>query len=150
MMITVDSFERFGEQAPFDPVTASLGPVSRRAGSLDDSGKIAGHFGRLGETLAVLYRSEGTLRLLLGDEDIVITGGVEVRHERGHTFNRLTVGTRHIDYPRPADELDENDLTACAEPEDFDLGLFLANVLGDPARCERMYRLPTEVSEDAD
>ncbi|MFD0270439.1 hypothetical protein ACFVGY_28335 [Streptomyces sp. NPDC127106] len=29
--------------------------------------------------------------------------------------------------------------TDFAEPEDFDLGLFLANVLGDPARCERMY-----------
>ncbi|MFD7629704.1 hypothetical protein ACFV7Q_27390 [Streptomyces sp. NPDC059851] len=138
MVITVVSFENFGEQARFDPGTAALGPVSGRTGPLDNSG-IAGTFGRLGDILAVLYRAEGALRLLLGDEDIAVVEGLEVRHERGEIFNRLTVGTRHLDYPRPSTELAEDDMTAFAEPEDFDLGLFLANVLGDPARCGRMY-----------
>ncbi|WP_327412069.1 hypothetical protein [Streptomyces sp. NBC_01233] len=142
-MITVVSFEAFAERAPFDPGTAVLGPVSHRSGPLDHSG-IAGTFGRLGDTLAVLYRAGGTLRLLLGAEDIAVTEGLGARHERGETLNRLTVGTRHIDYPRPADELDEDDLTALAEPEDFDLGLFLANVLSDPARCDRVYRSSAE------
>ncbi len=139
MMITVVSFDRFGEQVPFDPGTSVLGPVVNRTGS-PGPGEIAGHFGRLGDTLAVLYRADGSLRLLLGDQDIVVTAGLEVRHERGVAVNSLTVGTRRIEYPRPADELDEDDPTAFAEPEDFDLGLFLANVLGDPERCDRMYR----------
>ncbi|MER5778300.1 hypothetical protein ABT144_29195 [Streptomyces sp. NPDC002039] len=146
MMITVMSFERFGEQASFDPGTGMLGPVSSRTGSLDHTG-IGGTFGQLGDTLAVLYRADGPLRLLLGDQDIVVMEGIEVRHERGETVNRLTVGTHHIDYSRPADELNEDDLTACAEPEDFDLGLFLANVLGDPARCNVMYRSTAEGAE---
>ncbi|NXY95496.1 hypothetical protein HYE82_14075 [Streptomyces sp. BR123] len=139
MVITVVSFGNFGEQTRFDPGTAALGPVSGRSLPLDH-GEIAGTFGRLGDTLAVLYRAEGALRLLLGDEDIAVVDGLEVRHERGEIFNRLTVGTRHLDYPRPSNELDVDDMTAFAEPEDFDLGLFLANVLGDPARCDLMYR----------
>lgn len=149
MMITVMSFDRFGEQAPFDTGTARLGPASRPSGTPDLAG-IAGHYGHLGETLAVLYRVGGTLRLLLGDQDIPVTEGLEVRHERGETLNRLTVGTRRIDYPRPADELDEDDPTAFAEAEQFDLGLFLANVLTDPARRDRMYRSAAEGFRDAD
>ena len=149
MMITVMSFDRFGEQAPFDTGTALLGPVSRPTRSPDLTG-IAGHYGHLGDTLAVLYRVGGTLRLLLDDQDIPVTEGLEMRHEHGETVNRLTVGTRHIDYPRPAAELDEDDLTAFAELEQFDLGLFLANVLGDPARRDRMYRSAAEGSKDAD
>ncbi|NJP80398.1 hypothetical protein HCK01_24355 [Streptomyces sp. AA8] len=34
----------------------------------------------------------------------------------------------------------EDDPTAFAEAEDFDMGLFVANVAGDPGRREAVYR----------
>ncbi|MFK0256293.1 hypothetical protein [Streptomyces sp. NPDC090445] len=139
MQITISSFERWGDQASFDTDSAVLGPIRRAAGPDVSSGS-RGCFGRLGEILAVLYRVDGVLRLRLGDRDMVLTGDLAARHERGESINNLTVGTLRIAYPRPVEELDEDDPTAFAEPEDFDMGLFLANILNDPDRCDRTYR----------
>ncbi|MFF4386340.1 hypothetical protein ACFY0G_05990 [Streptomyces sp. NPDC001552] len=134
-MITVRSFDDSRDEAPFEPGTSVLGPVSLPTGA-----PVRGEFGQLGDTLLVLYRADGALRLLVGDQDIEVTEGLEARHEFGEGSNTLTVGARRIDYPRPDHQLYEDDPTPFVELEHFDLGLFLANVLSDPPRCGRMYR----------
>ncbi|MFH8789231.1 hypothetical protein [Streptomyces roseoverticillatus] len=140
MSIMVRSFDRFGEAAAFDPASGELGPRTR-AGSPPPGQAPAGHYGELGGVPVVFYRTAGGLRLRLGERDVAVDGRLDIRHERSADRCLLTVGTTTLTYPAPDTLTDpEDDPTAFAEPEDFDMGLFVANVAGDPGRREAVYR----------
>ncbi|GAA0441638.1 hypothetical protein ABZ951_02835 [Streptomyces sp. NPDC046215] len=140
MSIIVRSFDRFDEAAAFDPAGGELGPRAR-VGSLPPGRTPAGHYGELDGVPVVLYRATGGLRLRLGERDVAVDGHVEIRHERSSDRCRLTVGATTLTYPAPDTLLDPaDDPTPFAEAEDFDLGLFAANVAGDARRRDAVYR----------
>ncbi|WP_404955687.1 hypothetical protein [Streptomyces sp. 147326] len=139
-MITVQSFDRYGEWAGFEPATGSLdvhrgyGPAPQCAPSP------TGHYGRLGDLLVVFYRYEAALYLRIGDHHIEVGSSPEARHERFEGHCRLTIGSTSIEYPAPPVLIDPaQDPTPFAEPEDFDIGLFVADVLRSPARRTALY-----------
>ncbi|HEY5834424.1 hypothetical protein [Streptomyces sp.] len=142
----VHSFDREGETALFDPETGRLSAVA--PGTRPDPGApVLGHFGALAGRLVVLCRAGKTLRLRVGDTDVPVGPGFLVRHRRtgdvcelsvvDEATNRSVVDVR---YPAPADLAGgEFDPTPFADDEDFDLGLFVANVAGDPDRRNIIY-----------
>jgi hypothetical protein len=91
---------------------------------------------KLGATLVVLHAVDGQLSLRLG-ADVVPLGGATAQIE-GSELRKLSilrdgaVVARHS-YPNPVHPFMEWDITM-AEEEDFDLGLFVANVLSSPRR----------------
>ncbi len=104
-----------------------------------------GYFGKLGDAEVVFYASAGKLRLSadkdpveLSDDLQVELAGEELRTLRlcrskdagGDVLLRLS-------YPNPVNPPMEFDLTM-AEEEDFDLGLFVRNVVSSDRRREFM------------
>jgi hypothetical protein len=148
----VHSFDRFGETAGFDPDTGVLDtPVA--GGSASAATSVHGHYGTLGETSVVFYRdsegrgSEGLL-LRAGETVVPVDDTVSVTHEQhdGHRTLRVTdrasgdVALR-LDYTVPEPIVaPEDDPTPFAEAEDFDFGLFIANVASDPRRRSLVYQ----------
>ncbi|MFF3322752.1 hypothetical protein [Streptomyces sp. NPDC002889] len=89
----------------------------------------------------MLYRARGVLRPRLAERDVVADGDLETRHERDGDRCRPTVGSMSVEYPVPETVVDPaEDPTPFVAAEHFDLGLFVVNVLGDPARREIVYR----------
>jgi hypothetical protein len=103
---------------------------------LSTKGRAQGLFMTLGSTLVVLHAADGQLVLRLGADVVPLRGataeleGAELRRlaivRDGAVVARLT-------YPNPVHPFMDWDGTM-AEEEDFDLGLFTANVLGSPRR----------------
>lgn len=67
--------------------------------------------------------------------------GTEIRHGSDGTSCALAIGELTLRYPIPPEWAGlGSDLTPFVELEDFDFGLFVANVANDRARAERLYR----------
>ncbi|MFD9591266.1 hypothetical protein ACFWA9_00705 [Kitasatospora sp. NPDC059973] len=113
-------------------------PTERTAGPSDAP---HGHYGELAGTPLVLYRHADGLRLWVGGEVIPLDGSVDVLHRVVGSDCVLTVGQYiEIRYPAPLEWYGlQDDLTPFAEAEDFDLGLFTANVVHDPGRSAQIY-----------
>ncbi|WP_328395179.1 hypothetical protein OHS70_08185 [Streptomyces sp. NBC_00390] len=136
-MITVRSFDRPAEWALFDPKTGELGPRQR-----GDTADGAGVYGEPAGVLVVLYRERGVLRLRLGKQDFVADGELEVHYMREGGRRVLTVGGTTLGYAAPDSAADaaEDPMLPFLEGERSDLGLFVVDVLGDPARMHTIYR----------
>ncbi|MCX5096961.1 hypothetical protein OOK36_51330 [Streptomyces sp. NBC_00365] len=142
----VRSFDIDEEAAQFDPYTGRLTPLGAMASAAP--GSFHGHFGSLAGVTVVLYRSAEGLRLRIGEHtDVLLAGNVIVRHERSGDTCTLTVADTaggppmvELSYPAPEDAVDDAfDPTPFVEKEDFDLGLFVAQVVADPRRKDTIY-----------
>lgn len=113
-------------------------PRDEVAALLDEP--LGGHFSQRLGPLAVLYRGDGGLRLRVGDLDYGLDQ-VTAEWSRTESTARLTLNTPSggevFEYPAAAHH--EFDFTAGVEEEDFDFGLFLANVIRDDERASRLY-----------
>ncbi|WP_030765926.1 MULTISPECIES: hypothetical protein [unclassified Streptomyces] len=139
-MIIVQPFDHYGERAGFEPVTGSLVVHGRNQPAPDGEPSPTGHYGRLGDVLVVFYRFDDDLRLRIGDREIALGDGSEARHERLEDRCRLTIGNSSVEYAAPRGLIDPaEDPTPFAEPEDFDIGLFVVSVLGSPSRRTSLY-----------
>jgi len=112
-----------------------------------DWSAVSGDFVIADGVLVALYRVGDELRLRVGrDETTLCTGAVErtVAGQRAKVIVRSTSGERFTwEYDlQPLDPPLSSDPTPGVEAEHFDFGLLLVRVAGDPARIERMYRVP--------
>ncbi|MFJ6480953.1 hypothetical protein ACIQK6_12640 [Streptomyces sp. NPDC091682] len=139
-MMIIRSFDRYGEWAGFEPATGSLEVHGRGEPTPPGAPDPTGHYGTLGDVPVVFYRHGATLHLRIGDQEIGLGSSPEARHERLGGRCRLTIGSTSVVYAAPATLIDPaEDPTPFAEPEDFDIGLFIVNVLEDPARRDSLY-----------
>ncbi|MEV7598946.1 hypothetical protein AB0O91_16335 [Kitasatospora sp. NPDC089797] len=134
----IADFDRYGRGADFDPATGRLG--SGRA--VDPAEAVHGHYGRLGRTDVVFYRGADGLRLRAGEHDLPLDAATPVRHRIAEPECVLTVGRSvELRYPVPPEWYGlADDPTPFVEPDHFDLGLFVANVLAGPDRGAGLYR----------
>jgi hypothetical protein len=135
---------RHAEVADFDPKTGAL--ARRERTSEDDGEPIRGLYADLDGETAVFYRGDdGQLRLRVGDVVCPFgadPGGFTWSSDRGRSAiaiqnakgERIDVQYDVPDWPPPS-----LDLTPFIEREHFDFGLFVRNVLADPARAQRLY-----------
>ncbi|MFI9365141.1 hypothetical protein ACIG5E_29435 [Kitasatospora sp. NPDC053057] len=134
----VAGFDVSGRAADFDPATGRLGPERTV-----DSGRMThGHYGQLAGARVVFYRGADGLRIRVGERDTRLDAATAVCHQVVGRQCVLTVGqVTELRYPVPPEWSGlENDLTPFVDAEDFDLGLFVANVLADRDRAARSYR----------
>jgi hypothetical protein len=151
----IHSFERFGEIRQFDPVTGALTPVSRLAGSPVPT---YGHYGLLGEKSVVFYRSGASLLLRIEGSTTPLDDTHRVSFQQNGDRRLLRVTDRStgsivasLEYTLPDPVVaPEDDPTPFAEAEDFDFGLFVANVANDRGRRDRIYRDLDQASGAAD
>lgn len=133
----VARYDDFGWGARFDPETGELGP-ERALGS----GELPqGHYGTLSGHRTVLYRAADVLWLRMGALRVELDGSTKIEHRVVATTCLLTIShglKLHYPAPQEWDDLG-NDLTPFAEAEDFDFGLFIANIAQDPVRAARIY-----------
>jgi len=127
--VIVESFLEQDRLQQLDPATGKLS-------SPEGPGEAKGVFMQLGRTLVALHAAEGALTLQLGAEQVPLAGATAAMAGRElrtlHILRDGEVVARHV-YPNPVHPFMEWDLTM-AEEEDFDLGLFVANVLSSPER----------------
>ncbi len=126
MRLLVESFLKMGAFAELDTETGELGPAPPGA----ERKRLTGAFMKLGREMACLYAHGGDLFLRVGPE-VARLGDVKVAIA-GEGLRRLTVERdgREIlshQYPNPVNPPADLD-GSLAEDEDFDLGLFAANV----------------------
>lgn len=142
------SHRSFDTVADYDPATGTITTFSRKT----EPGRVssrqgAGVFDNLGGRRVLLYRLAGVLYLQVDDQRITMEGlAVEVHSAKGDRVLRvladgaivfeLTYRPTHLDPPL------SDDPTAFVEEEDFDFGVFLANVSRDRGRQARMYAEP--------
>ena len=144
----LQSHQSFDTVAEYDPSTRTFTTFSRNVEpSRVPTGQLSGVFDHLGERRVLLYRLDGVLYLEIDDDRIPMEGHVvEVYAANEDRVLRvfgnstvvfeLTYSSPHLDPPL------SDDLTAFVEEEDFDFGLFLANVSRDQERQSRMYAKP--------
>ncbi|NNH71863.1 hypothetical protein HLB23_18710 [Nocardia uniformis] len=146
----VYSFEKHLQVADFDPETGALRRFER--GELPAGTEPAGYFGELGaKDPAVFYRGTDGLLLRVDDEIIALDDPDAEVHWEQIDPNRAGLliltpqRTYRLDYPNSLTELrqDPNFGMSGEEPEDFDFGLFISNVLADPNRRTRILPIPT-------
>ncbi|MFH9347518.1 hypothetical protein [Kitasatospora sp. NPDC017646] len=134
----VASFDRYGRGAEFDPATGRLGPER----TVDSRQVINGHYGQLALARVVFHRGADGLRIRVGERDIRLGTATVVRHRVDGSHFVLTAGQiTELRYPVPPERAgQEHDPTPFVEAEDFDPGLFVANVSADPVRAAGIYR----------
>ncbi|MEU4115411.1 hypothetical protein AB0F71_13055 [Kitasatospora sp. NPDC028055] len=134
----IADFDTFGRVADFDPATGLLGP-GRTA---DPGQRVHGHYGQLARVGVVFYRATDGLRIRVGEHDTRLDAATAVRHRIVGPQCVLTVGrVAELRYPVPPEwSGPADDPTPFVDAEDFDLGLFIADVLADRARAARVYR----------
>jgi hypothetical protein len=146
----VESQDRFEDVGDFDPRSGRLvelkrnEPAARRL--LTES--LRGHYARLSDKLAVLYRDDGDLWLRLGEHAVPLRAQPpSVRYERtDRQHARLALladgaEVAAVEYrpgPTIGPPLDE-DPTPFIDAEDWDFGLFVHNVMTDDGRRQRIY-----------
>jgi hypothetical protein len=138
----VHSFDHFGEVRRLAPATGDLTPA-------DPSGTgVHGHYGLLGDTVVVLYRDGEDLLLRIGGTLVPVDDSVSIGYDRvGNrrllevTDNATGAVAARLAYTLPEPIVaPEDDPTPFAEAEDFDFGLFIANVANDAERRSAIYR----------
>lgn len=118
---------------------------------------LIGWFSMVTDRRVLFYRWGGELRLRVGDATPIRLTGLQAdwRSSRGKARFALrdgrTVVLREVHSLSRDIELIDSDPTPFVEPEQFDIFLFVRNVLHDPARMQRVFRNvsagPSEVSE---
>ena len=143
----IQSYDRWVVMAEYDPGSGAVKEFTRPP---KGAFVCTGHYASLSGILAVLYRSNGALWLRIGagvrnlDQTAV---SVRFHSEAEFSFLELidgqdvVVGVR---YRNKLDELRSDDPTPFVEPEHFDFGLFVKNVVEDTARRGRIYALDLE------
>lgn len=132
MRVLVQDFLRADAFFEFDPETGALSTAVAAAGA-----RPCGVTMQLGEARATFFGHQGKLELRVGDDRVALRGDVAVKLT-GEDLRKLAVHAgdlvvlRHA-YPNPIDPPMDFDL-GMAEEEDFDLGLFVANVAGSAER----------------
>ncbi|MEU6642711.1 hypothetical protein ABZ863_09175 [Saccharomonospora sp. NPDC046836] len=129
----------------YHPETKTMEEVESSPGSK----KVDGAFGQLGDILAVLYREDDDVVLEVGNYHfwLGVQTGVSVVHS-GSGLNRSLTIVREssedsvvVHYPLEEGPVPtELDSTPFIEDEDFDFGLYIANVANSPERLDRIYR----------
>ncbi|MER8105535.1 hypothetical protein [Kitasatospora sp. NPDC094016] len=132
------SFDLFGRVADFEPATGELSPER----AIEPGQETHGHYGALAGTVVVFYRDSDGLHLRVGVGECRIESSAQVRHRIQEPECVLDIDqVAELRYPVPSEWYGlENDLTPFVEAEDFDFGLFIANVVGDQRRVEGIYR----------
>jgi hypothetical protein len=127
--------ENFLKQAELRELDLGTGRLAEPTGSPART-DAKGVFMTLGETLVVFHTEDGALTLRIGDDVVPLEHAtVELEGEDLRTLRVLREGEEvaRLSYPSPIHPFPEWDLSM-AEEEDFDLGLFVRNVLGSPTR----------------
>jgi hypothetical protein len=130
--LLVEDFLKQSHLQELDLGTGQLGPAADAA----SRGDAKGVYMQLGDALVVLHALDGTLTLRIGD-DAVPLGGTTVELE-GEDLRKLRVlrdgeEIARLSYPNPIHPFLDWDFSL-AEEEDFDLGVFVRNVLASPTR----------------
>ena len=140
----VQSHERFDVVAEFDPESGRIQPYARPDG-MSPTGT-DGWFATLGDSCVVFYRHAGRLWLRLADRTFDLDGDASVdwRAEDGTAAFAVADddGQVVLHYPTGARSgpMTTEDPTAFVEDEDWDLGLFIANVIFDEERSDLVRR----------
>lgn len=140
----IQSHEQFDVVAEFDPESGRIQPHSRPDG-LSPAGT-DGWFATLGDSRVVFYRQSGRLWLRLADRTFDLDGDASVdwrveagmavfavADDDGQVVLRYSTGAR-------SDPVTSDDPTPFVEDEDWDLGLFIANVMFDEERSDLVRR----------
>jgi hypothetical protein len=130
--LLIEDFLKQDHLQELDLATGQLEVPTRKVSRSDAKGV----FMRLGDAVVVFHAQDGALLLRIGD-DVVPLGGTTVELE-GEDLRKLRVlrngdEIARLSYPTPIHPFVDWDFTL-AEEEDFDLGLFVRNVLASPQR----------------
>jgi len=150
-VLILESNDRFDDIAELDTATGRITWYSRRKHREIDTTAIDGHIAVVDGYPVCLYRLDGELNLRIGAVTVELMDDASVRLT-GEGIRVLSIRRRGVEcckwsYARPViDPPLSKDTTFGVEEEHFDFGLFVRNVMADPARRERMYRrsLPSE------
>lgn len=141
----LQSHRSFDLVAEFDTVTGTLEEFSKSC-HLErvDSKRNGGVFDYLGVHRILLFRI-GTDLLVQVDGHLLNCADLSIEtlktpHGRRLSFRSEGVLKISIEYSVSSDLSSHDDLTAFADAEDFDFGLFLANVSLDRLRQDRLFQ----------
>ena len=135
----VRSHDRFDVVAEFDSLTGRLVPYPRQPGI--GLNATSGWFAVLDGRCVVFFADQGQLKLRIGTSSFLLDSGTIVQWEAcdqdvvlsvSDSSTQTTVVYRVNPPYIPADL----DMTPFVSPEDWDLGLFVFNVMSDPERSE--------------
>jgi hypothetical protein len=139
-MLLIKYHDRIDIIAEFDPETGRTDILPRPQG-LPVTGT-DGWFSLLGGLCVVFYRQGGRLWLRAGERIIDLDRDPTIEWHREGDISSLTIGDqrgeivlRYRTGPRSGPALQE-DPTPFVDEEDWDLGLFLSNVMFDAERIE--------------
>lgn len=139
----IESFRKFGEFREFSPETGEIGSEILVGGP---GTKSYGQYYPLGQSLGVLYRSDDQLWLWVGTDRIAISmvsAASTLRLDSGRSILRMTADGHGYSWEYRLSANIESGVTSFAtfgeEDEDFDFGLFIANIVKDPERQRRLY-----------
>jgi hypothetical protein len=140
----VHSFDHHAEVADFVPTDGTL-RTYRRSVAPTRTAPLRGHYATLDREIAVLYRDTGGLKFFRPGVGVVeLSSGVTVSWQLV-TRNKAQLSISGDDPVQIVYRSNANRIAAriAATPngrrEDWDFGLFIANVLKDPERRDRLY-----------
>lgn len=140
MKLLVQDFLKSAKLHQLDTETGEVSPAPLQGSAQQTGEQAKGYFAALGRTPVVFYAHRGDFHLRAGEDVQSLSGAtVEVTGEGLRTLRILKNGevVLRVAYANPVNPPMELDLSM-AEEEDFDLGLFVKNVVGSPKRRERM------------
>ena len=132
MSLLVEDFLKQNHLQELDLRTGALRAPARAA----ERSEAKGVFMQLGDALVVFHSLDGVLTLRIGDDAVPLNGAtVELEGEDLRKLRVLQGGEEvaRLSYPNPIHPFPDWDFTL-AEEEDFDLGLFVRNVVASPQR----------------
>lgn len=140
----LQSHDRFLERLKMGPDEASLASATEaEAKQLP----LIGAFSSINGRRILLYRWDGELTLRVGDEAPIRLTHAEADWTCSNGISVFTLRLRgrqilREEYPLSRDiQWIKGDPTPMVEAEDFDFFLFVRNVLHDPGRAARIYRI---------
>jgi hypothetical protein len=140
----VYSFDQHAEVADFDPTDGTL-RTYRRSVAPTRTAPLRGHYASLAREVAVLYRHAGGLKFFRPGVGVIDLDSGVVASWQLVTKNKAQLSFSGVPGLQIVYRSDFNRITAqiAATPngsrEDWDFGLYIANVLKNPERRERLY-----------
>lgn len=133
-MVWLRSNERFNDVVELDENSGEWRAPTR---SEVVPSQTDGYYSILSNAFCAVFRSENQLYVRIGDKTVELTGDVEIS-VHGPPENRVISlkagGTRvSHSYALSSASID-GDVTPFVEDEDFDFGVFLANIASNPER----------------
>ncbi len=138
-MIWLQSNERYDTLAQYDPEQGVFSIKTKTESGDQVTEKTDGFFSVLSDVFVALYRSEHALFLCVGDQRIVLTDDLRINVSGGADQRQLIVKKHstiitQLTYCLDEEENLADDPTPFIEDEDFDFGLFVANVANNHKR----------------